>query len=410
MHIALITHHYEPEVGAPQRRWTALVRRFIAAGHRVTVLAPAPHYPGGRRVLSNEDLSPGATAAGHHGEIVLRLRFREHGPGLVSRTIDQSVTAVHAVARGLRELRRRKDRPDVVVVTVPGIPSIGAGVVLHHLLRVPLVIEMRDAWPDLIEPSGMLGPTGRRRGWRRPVAAATGKLITGAQRDANAIVTTTESFARILADRRMKRLEVVRNGAYLEEVPFLGPAQHDGPLRILYLGTVGRSQGLVTAVRAAAALHGRGVPVELRIVGQGVDLERVRALAEKLGAPVEVLSAVPRSEVFDHYRWAHTLLVALRGWKPLEWTVPSKLYELMVSGRHVTGVLAGEAASIVRSTGAGDVVAPEDVEGLTDLWAALAADRSRLAVGTGGREWALDNANYERLTAHYLTLLADLVP
>src|SRR5690606_29286528 len=127
VHIALITHHYEPEVGAPQRRWGALIPRFVAAGHRVTVLAPSPHYPGGRAPELSADLAPGASVDGRHGERILRLRFREHGPGLPSRAIDQSVAASHAVTRGVRELRRRAERPDVLVATVPGIPSIGAG-------------------------------------------------------------------------------------------------------------------------------------------------------------------------------------------------------------------------------------------------------------------------------------------
>src|SRR5690625_6218265 len=48
MRILLLTHYYAPEFGAPQRRWSALVQRFIASGHQVTVAAPVPHYPGGR--------------------------------------------------------------------------------------------------------------------------------------------------------------------------------------------------------------------------------------------------------------------------------------------------------------------------------------------------------------------------
>ena len=43
MKMLLLTHYYAPEFGAPQRRWSALVQRFIAAGHRVTVAAPVPH-------------------------------------------------------------------------------------------------------------------------------------------------------------------------------------------------------------------------------------------------------------------------------------------------------------------------------------------------------------------------------
>src|SRR5699024_10614896 len=48
MGLLLLTHYYAREFGAPQRRWSALIGRFIAAGHRVAVAAPVPHYAAGR--------------------------------------------------------------------------------------------------------------------------------------------------------------------------------------------------------------------------------------------------------------------------------------------------------------------------------------------------------------------------
>lgn len=405
MHVALVTHHYAPEVGAPQRRWGALVPRFIQAGHTVSVLAPAPHYPSGRPVDLGDELRPGAIASGEHGETVYRLRFRPHDRGLVSRTVDQLVTASHATTRGTTQLGRGTQRPDVVVATVPGMPSIAAGVALGRTLRTPLVVEMRDAWPDLIEPSAVVRP-----GWQGLVTTAVHRGMTHMQRGAAAIVTTTESFAEVLRARDMPDVHVIRNGAYLDEVPTLGAREADqGPLRILYLGTVGRSQGLSTAVRATALLRSRDVAVELRIVGPGADAEHLAHLARTLEAPVQVFGAVPRSVVFEHYAWADTLLVSLRAWGPFEWTVPSKLYELLATGRHVTGVVAGEAASIIEEARGGDVARPEDPESLADLWAGLAADRTRLHVGAAGRDWARRYADYDVLAERYLAVLEGVV-
>jgi glycosyltransferase involved in cell wall biosynthesis len=233
--------------------------------------------------------------------------------------------------------------------------------------------------------------------------------MTFAQRDAAAIVTTTEAFATVLRERGMRRVEVVRNGADLAEIPPLHARVPDDPaLRVLYLGTVGRSQGLDTAVRAAAALASRGVPVRLRVAGSGAHYRSLQTLATQLGAPAEFVGAVPRDRVLDEYRWADTLLVSLRGWGPFEWTVPSKLYEVLATGRHVTGVVAGEAARLITDTGAGHVVPPEDVDALADLWAGLAQDRERLVVDGGGRAWAFLHANFDLLAARYLALLEEV--
>ncbi|QTE29032.1 glycosyltransferase family 4 protein [Pengzhenrongella sicca] len=411
MHIALITHHYAPEVGAPQRRWGALIPRFIEAGHSVSVLAPPPHYSTGVPLQFSADERPGASTVGEHGEQIYRLRYRAHGLDLVSRTVDQGITATDAVTRGMRELTPRSHRPDVVVATVPGMPSIGAGVALRRWLRVPLVVEMRDAWPDLIEPSDMwAGSTRKRRGWRGAMTSQAHKAMTHAQHEAATIVTTTRAFAEVLRSRDMDRVEVIRNGAYLDEVPRLGMrVRTGGPFRVLYLGTVGRSQGLASAVRASAILRSRGIPIELRIVGSGADYDALVALAESLGAPVEFLGKVPRAEVPAHFAWADTLLISLRSWEPLKWTVPSKMYECLATGRHITAVLAGEAAEIIRSTGAGDVVPPEDPAALADLWTHLVSDPRRLEMDGAGRAWAFRHANFEILAARYLGILTDVV-
>lgn len=408
MHILLVTHHYAPEVGAPQRRWGALVPRFLADGHEVTVLTPPPHYPAGRCAELLPEHRPGATSVGEHGETVLRVRFREHGPGLGSRSLDQLIAALDSVRRGTRSLSRSASRPDIVLATVPGIPSIGAGVALRHLLRAPLVVEMRDAWPDLIEPSGMLGARGKadlKDAARRQVHRA----MTVLQKDAAAVVTTTEAFGDVLRHRGMRRVELIRNGVYLDEAEHLGRRERGAePLRVVYVGTVGRAQGLDTAVRAAALLHERGRPVDLRIVGPGAEYANLLHLAWVTGAPVDLRGPVPRSEVFDHYRWGDTLLTSLRSWRPLSWTVPSKLYEFMATGRHVTAAMEGEAARLVRLTGAGDVVPPEDPKALAALWQRLAEDPEALSVSTAARAWAVEHSDYDHLAGRYLDLLAEV--
>src|SRR5699024_4232681 len=42
---------------------------------------------------------------------------------------------------------------DVVVATVPALPNLLAGRVIAWLKGVPYVVDMRDAWPDLIAES-----------------------------------------------------------------------------------------------------------------------------------------------------------------------------------------------------------------------------------------------------------------
>lgn len=422
MRILLLSHYYGPEFGAPQRRWGALIQRFVDAGHQVTVVAPVPHYPAGRpssRQLREHPV--GAVEQGERGETVLRTAYLPHRADILSRTADHVVAATDALRRVLSRFARREHRPDVVIATAPAIPTLLVGRILSRRWRVPLVAEMRDAWPDLVTHVGPAGavpapiahapdPGSLRRtvGWG--IGHAKGEvhsLVTSWQRSARTVVTTTERFADVLRERGISTVHVVRNGTDLASVPRMQDhpeGEHD-ELRVLYLGNMGRSQGLETMVRAAAQLRGEGVALSVRMIGHGVDAARLAALAEELDAPVEVLPRIPYSHVQAQYRWADTVVVSLRDWAPFAWTVPSKLYELLATGRHITALVAGEAADVVREAQAGDIVPPEDAEALSDLWRSLAEDRSRLAVRDSGRDWVADHADDSLLARRYLELL-----
>ncbi len=404
MQILLLTHYFEPENGAPQRRWAALIERLVGAGHEVHVIAPPPHYPTGRAEAGLERaLQAGSTTTGSHGGVVHRVSFLRHNSSIVSRTVDHAWVARASIATGIRLVRGGVLRPDVIVATAPGLPSLVAGTVLARRLHVPLVAEMRDAWPDLVSHTPGLsighGPAARVK---RRVHAA----ITSLQKGAAIVVTTTESFASVLRARGISRVEVIRNGTSLARYCRIPQADKDHPeLRVLYMGTVGRSQGLEATIRAAAIARDAGVNLAVRIVGYGADLRKLRALNSTLGCPVEILGRVEAHEVFQHYAWADTTIVSLRDWEPFEWTVPSKLYELLATGKHITAIVSGEAARIVGEAGAGDVVQPGDAEAIAGLWARLAGDRSRLATQDGGRRWVAENADFDVIGERYRILL-----
>lgn len=410
--ILLVTHHFAPESGAPQRRWGALAGHLVPAGYRLTVLTPPPHYPSGKITHFSPDYLPGSVSSGTHGEKIIRVNYREHSHGLGSRAADQVVAAVSSVLHGVRPAA---GRPAVVIATVPGIPSVVAGWALARWHRAGFVVEMRDAWPDLIQPSGILLRRGRsgglRRGLRDLAARVVHRTVTRLQTRADLVVTTTAAFAEVLRSRGVRNVAVVRNGTAFAPVRENAPVVLAGrPLRVVYAGTVGRSQGLDVAVRAAALVQARGYTLDVRIVGHGNELEPLRLLAAELDAPVRVEPSVPSTEVRDLYAWADTVIVSLRDWEPFEWTVPSKLYEVMASGVVASACLAGEAASLVAANGAGAVVRPGDVEGLADLWCGWLSDDVVPAASPDAAAWVAEHASDAVLGHRYTELLDELLP
>lgn len=313
------------------------------------------------------------------------VRALVKGTGLKRRLANEMVILLQSAWVGLRT-----PRPDVVITTVPSLSTLPLGWALSRVRRVPMVLELRDAWPHLlseIETWNDDGTTGvprlQKHGALGPMVARVMWLL---ERDAVATVVTTEALKKDLEARGQRAVAVARNANRQRfQVPPVDVERRG--LRVLYLGSFGRAQKLSTAVRAARMAADMGVDIQLRLVGSGVHEEPLRRLAQRLDAPVEFDHRVPNSQVGALYEWADTVLVILRDWQGMELTVPSKLYEVMATGRHVSASIAGETAWIVSASGCGDVALPDNPEALARLWAGLAEDKSRLQVEGKGLAW-----------------------
>lgn len=392
LRLLVLTHSYWPEHSPPQRRWSSLARYLTAAGWSVSFLAPSPRFHGSGAPRSATRRS-WHRSVGVQGETIFRVPCLSKRHGRIFKLMDQVFTAAASGVRGLPT-----GSFDVVLVTAPALPLLLPGWLLARLKGVPFVVEMRDAWPNLAEDAHLA-----RRGGRGVV----NRVVEFVQDHADLVVTVTEGFATILRERGVRSVVTVRNGVVLDLTPRLlpPPAQRDR-LEVLYLGNHGESQRLEHLVEAAA-LVGEGM--RLTMVGQGSRKPALQALAARLGASVRFLPPEYGPAVFERYAEADTVVVSLRDdWKSFEATIPSKTYEVLSVGRHVTAIVRGEAARVFAEAGEGDLVGahPEDV---ARLWQELIADRTRLRPRSSGRAWVAAHADYPDLAARYNDILRALV-
>lgn len=395
LRILLLCHSYWPEHSPPQRRWQGLIGAFRGRGWDVDVVTPIAHFPEGRRQLPR-DLAGHAFGRqrGPHGESVRRVPYVPHtGTAHAARLVDQVVSAVLSIPAGLLGAR-----PDVLVVTAPSLPILLAGYVVARLRRVPLVVEMRDAWPDLARDARLVQGTAK---------SLVERVVEFVQNRAELVVAVTDGFAQTLRDRGVGPVVTISNGLDLGRVPSLPPPDPGHrPLRALYLGNHGESQRLDVLIRASALV---GDDMELHLVGHGTQRPALQQLARQLDAPVFFHESVHGAEVLERYAAADTCIVSLRDdWKSFETTVPSKTYEVLAIGRHVTAVVKGEAERIIRGAETGDVV-PSDPRAIAALWRRLAADRTLLQTSGAGRRWVSENADHRELADRYARVLRALV-
>lgn len=414
MRILLLSHYYWPEVGAPQRRWTTLVSHFIGQGHQVVVAAPHPHYPHTRRdeffgsqvgrMRTRVEAKLGGTwETGELGERILRVPYLHSGPSIGRQLLDQGVASVGAVSAIIRRMRN-SHTPDVVISTTPALPFLFAGDIVARRLRIPHIAEVRDVWPDLISDLSLVtNAVGRYL----PLTATSyledkvlPGLLTIVQRRASAVVVTTESF-RYLLERRGIKAEVVRSGVAQSEIdqrPHTGTAD-ESDTKLLYVGTVGRSQDLASVITAATKVPG----IKIRIVGDGADRLKLQTLAGTLGAPVEFFEQTTGHALAAHWGWADAGLVSLGDVPAHSRTVPSKLYSLMARRVPILGVVAGEAAEIISENRAGVVAYPGDVDSIVTALQALVQGVDR--PDAAGHRWVVDHACVDVMGAEYDRIL-----
>lgn len=404
MHVLFVTQQWEPEKGVPQRRARWMIDQLLERGHDVTVVAPPPHYPKGRLASDRDEDQPGATSKSPSGEWVYRSSFVPHSQSILSRLLDQGVVSASSILKGLKAAR--STRFDIVISTAPPLPAAYTATMIAKRIKAPLVLDLRDAWPELVEhvfdfekatsrvrraqQSTMMLPL-------RLAASAFGHIV----KNADGVITTSSWHCNQLRDVRTAPTTVLSNLVLIDDTNshidtkrskdvVICDSHTDGltdrPLRVLYTGTVGRAQGLANAVEAAEIVHLQGTRIELRIIGDGVDSERVRELSKHLDY-IEVLGRIPRAQIAEQQQWADTLLVHLRDWAPLEMTIPSKLFEAIASGKHVTVAANGEGAQLIRSAGVGDSVPAMNARALAELWIRLARDRGELLRHYNGQDW-----------------------
>jgi colanic acid biosynthesis glycosyl transferase WcaI len=387
--ILIITQYFWPE----SFKVNDLARGLQARGHSVEVLTGMPNYPAGRYFDGYRATSP--LREDYHGIPVHRVPLVPRGAGRALRLAFNYGS--YAILASLRLLpwgpRRRFDV--AFVFEISPVTQILPAILLRRLGRVPFAVWVQDLWPESVTTSGLV---------RRPaVVGAIRRLSRWLYRSADLLLGSSEAFLpRLQAlGASPDRLRYAPNWA--EDV-FDAPAERpahpepwEGGFPVVFAGNLGRVQGLETVLDAAERL--RDEPdVRWVLAGDGslrawlVDEARRRGLSDR----VHFLGRRPLTEMPSLFARAGALLVSLAPDEVVSLTIPAKLQTYLAAGRPVLGCIDGEAARVIRESGAGLASAAGDAAALAENVVRMArlpaAERDRM----GARGRAYCQAHFER--------------
>ena len=158
MRVLLVTQYWYPENGVPQRRWSWLAKMLIDAGHEVCVVAPPPRNSRSVDTMGDSTQTRKMPYKGTKGETIFRSSAYRVGDSITSKAASQLLIALSQVRTLIRN--RKQIEPDLVIGTVPALPTAGVTWVAAKIFDRPYVIDLRDAWPCLLYTS----PSPRDRG------------------------------------------------------------------------------------------------------------------------------------------------------------------------------------------------------------------------------------------------------
>jgi len=307
----------------------------------------------------------------------------------------------------------RLPRPDVVVATSPQFFCGWAGVLVARLKRIPLVLEIRDIWPESIWAVGAM-----RNRWLLRILEMLERWM---YRSADHIVAVGEGYrANILEKVSIPdRISVIPNGVDVKhfvprqpDAEFLRAWGLENKFVCSYVGTIGMAHGLEVVLEAAKILRQKGRhDIAFCLVGEGSHRKRLEEDASQAGlnGMVAFIGRQPKERIPTILASSRACLVHLKGCQLFGTVIPSKIFETLAMARPVILGVRGEARDIVMEAGAGVEMEPDSAESLIQAVETL-ADNPHFTSrqGQAARDYVVEHFNRDELAARFLRLLQRL--
>ncbi|GGK29955.1 glycosyltransferase WbuB [Pilimelia terevasa] len=369
MRITYLTQYFRtPPMGGGTRAYE-FARRLVAAGHDVTVLTGLP--PAGS--------AGGALPAEAAGARVVWLPVAcDNRMGFRRRLGAFGAYACGAAARG------RRVPADLVFATSTPLTVAVPAVAVARRWAAPVVLEIRDLWPQLpIDFGALRSPAARRAGFA---------LERWAYRHADEIVALTPGIADSIRDRFPgASVHLVPNGADADV--FADADARGAALRareawlgerpmLLYAGTVGLANGVDYLVRLAAALARHAPRACVVVLGTGnrrADVGAAAAAAGVLERNLYLRDPVGKEEAAAWFGASTLTVSTLVDLPSLQGSAPNKVFDSLAARRPVAANYGGWLTDLLVAAGAGLYLPPGDPDAAARALAGWLADPDRLA-------------------------------
>ena len=406
MKILLYTQYFPPETNAPANRWEYFCNYLTNKGHEVVVLTSFPNhplrklFPGYKQHWCNIEHKNNLTILRTWTFISSSIRF-------IPRLLNYLSFAITSYLNS-----SKTGQVDVIITSLPPIFLGLTGIRIAHKRKVPLILDLRDLWPEAAVSTGYL-----KKGFLYYWAKNTSLRIYN---KSSLIIVNSPALlkelrcAYALPDNKLFYLP---NGADLEF--FAQKIDHSFIEReynlydkfvVLYTGLIGYAQAPEIMVAAANILKDKKDIVFL-IVGAGPLAEKIKIQAKQLKLTNIIFTGLrPHQEMPQYVSLADVCLIPYQNKDTFKNNIPSKMFDYMAASKPMIINLEGEASKIIQEAQAGLVVAPQNAQALADGIVKLYQDKFlRDKMGQLAKTYAENNFNKTEISQALENILLSLI-
>jgi glycosyltransferase involved in cell wall biosynthesis len=401
--ILYLSQYFPPEMGAPSARVFELSRYWAKVGHDVTVLTGFPHHPTGKvpneykqHIFKIERINK--------IKVVRSYVYPTENSGFVKRILSYFSFLISSVILGSWNI----GKPQILIATSPQFFVAIAGYLISRIKHIPLILEIRDLWPESIVQLGQLK--------NKYIINKLEKIETYLYRKAKTIIVVADTSIKLISAKGISKskIHLIKNGVDLN---LFDPSKADQDLKrkfnlidkfvISYIGTHGLSHALDKVLETAEILKNEK-NIHFLLIGEGAEKQRLVSMSIKKSLKnVTFLDQINKNKLPYFYNLSDVILVTLRNLPLFQCVIPSKIFEIMAMAKPILLSVDGEARNlVVNEANAGIFVEPENSTLMAQKILNLYNNQINCKkLGKNGYNFVRTYYNRDRLAEEYLRII-----
>lgn len=400
MRVVLIHQAFVAPGEAGGTRHYELAKRAVESGIQFTVVASDISYLTGQRAAAVEQ---GITEQNFDGVRVLRA----YAYASLHRSFAWRIVSFLSFMLTSIRVAWRAGRVDLVMGTSPPIFQAVSAWLVALVRRRPLLLEIRDLWPEFAISLGVL---------RNPALIRLSRWLERfLYARAAHLLVNSPAYREYLIGKGVPpdKITLIANGV---DVTMFDPDARGEQVRetlgltdkfvVTYAGALGLANDIDTILRAAARLSEHS-QIHFLLVGDGKERVHLESRALELNVVnVTFTGARPKTEMSELLAASDACVATLKDIAMFRTTYPNKVFDYMAAGRPTVLAIDGVIRQVIETAGAGVFVPPGDDRALAETVLALSADRQLTAdMGRRARAHVIEHFDRRQQANDFVALL-----